>query len=586
MLSRACQRGGAAHDRGRATGTSRVFEGRQLFERCQVFKRCRVLREEPTAREPTAANAGADAVGASFRWGWSGLILLATVLPYLIAYSLTPAGCRYTWILPPYPGDSMAYLAWSRQALDGEWLLRFKYTTLPHDAFLVQPFFLVAGWLGRLTGWDLGVVHLILKSIGVLLFWKVFFDLLRALRVPPREQRVAAVLAGVASGVGALYLKIFGGGAGTAFHPADLWLVDLNVFWSLLWNPLFPWSLALVLLAVRWILQGTETGKRSFWWKGGAATGALALIHPYPVPFLYLFCAVLIAVRLPWREWLRAGVRFYGISGPFAAYVAWRNWSEPILRMHATTGAMKSPSLPDVLLGCGLLAIFAALAVFGLARERSALRRLWPLLLWVGLSLCLAYAPVWFQRKSLFGLQLPLCILAAFGIVSVLRRPIARWLVIGIMATTPAFLVQHELRGMRRVEGVNPYFVSDDLVAALHYLRGETLPETIVFASEEVSSLVPALAGNTVVWGHWAQSVDREAQRARYLSVFDPSSGWSDERRAVEFAKTGIRYVLLDPTLRSFMEGTVPEWLRRDSNVVWRRGAIEIVELTRVPAGS
>ena len=49
----------------------------------------------------------------AFRWGWTALMVLATSLPYLVNFASTPAGYRYTWILPPYPEDSLSYMAWS-----------------------------------------------------------------------------------------------------------------------------------------------------------------------------------------------------------------------------------------------------------------------------------------------------------------------------------------------------------------------------------------------------------------------------------------------------------------------------------------
>ena len=69
------------------------------------------------------------------------MIVVATSLPYVVNWFFTPAGHHYTWIMPPYPEDSLAYLAWSQQAAHGSLLFKLKYTALPHTAFLFQPFF-------------------------------------------------------------------------------------------------------------------------------------------------------------------------------------------------------------------------------------------------------------------------------------------------------------------------------------------------------------------------------------------------------------------------------------------------------------
>jgi len=81
----------------------------------------------------------------AFRWGWTAFMMVATSIPYLVYWLLTPAGFHYTWIMPPYPEDSLGYLAWAQQAAQGSVLFQMKYTALPHAPFLFHPFFLVCG---------------------------------------------------------------------------------------------------------------------------------------------------------------------------------------------------------------------------------------------------------------------------------------------------------------------------------------------------------------------------------------------------------------------------------------------------------
>src|SRR5512135_1909724 len=86
----------------------------------------RTSRRSGDARKSAAPAAG-HVIGPYARLLWCALLLLTT--------------------LPPYPEDSLAYLAWERQAMSGAWLFGMKYTALPHAPFLFQPFFLVVGLL-------------------------------------------------------------------------------------------------------------------------------------------------------------------------------------------------------------------------------------------------------------------------------------------------------------------------------------------------------------------------------------------------------------------------------------------------------
>lgn len=99
-----------------------------------------------------------------FRWGWTIFMVAITTIPYLLNFAATPAGYRYTWILPPYPEDSFGYMVWSQQAARGALLFKVKYTALPQKAFLFHPFFLVCGWLSRLIGGNIGITHLLVKE--------------------------------------------------------------------------------------------------------------------------------------------------------------------------------------------------------------------------------------------------------------------------------------------------------------------------------------------------------------------------------------------------------------------------------------
>src|ERR1039457_297696 len=76
----------------------------------------------------------------AFRWGWTAFVVFATSVPYLLNWLHTPTGFHYTWIIPPYPQDSLGYMAWSQQAAHGSLLFKIKYTALPQSAFLFHPF--------------------------------------------------------------------------------------------------------------------------------------------------------------------------------------------------------------------------------------------------------------------------------------------------------------------------------------------------------------------------------------------------------------------------------------------------------------
>ena len=511
----------------------------------------------------------------AFRWGWLGFMVLATSIPYLWAWWSAPAGSHYTWILPPYPEDSLAYRAWSLQAAQGHWLFQLKYTAIPHAPFLFQPFFLACGWLSAWSSGDVGIVLWLVKMAGVACFLHFFYRYCDFLGLQPFQSIVAAILAGAASGVGGMLAEV-GNAAHWPVPPADLWVVDINVFWSLLWNPLFPWALAVMIFVVHRIDRGTQTGRAADLWIGGIATGVMGLIHPYSVPFLGAAAIGLAVVRQKARAWTSVA-RFCVAAAPFIAYPLWLSSVNPLVARHSVLGAMKTPPLISCLLGFGFLLPLASVGL--VLNQRRFLREHWTMIAWFVLSLIMAWLPFWYQRKFLFGAQLPLCILAAvssdwilltIGTIAMRRRVLAAscLVLLPLLVSTPAYLLRAEAREVRDNAG-GAYFIGDDLWAAMHFLKQNAAPQEVVFATYETSRLIPAFAGNTVVWGHWAMSVDGKERAAWLAKLFDARTSATAEERSQEFWNSGIRYFLADGRMQQWLAQTPTAWPRLESEMVF-----------------
>ena len=498
----------------------------------------------------------------AFRLGWIIFLVLATSVPYLLNFFSAPAGSHYTWIIPPYPEDAFGYMAWTRQAAQDHFLFQLKFTALPHSAFLFHPFFLVAGWLSWLFAGNVGLTLFVLKEIGVVFFLLAFFKYADYLGLNKFQSVVATILVGVSSGLGGL-LVWFGFADPSTNFSGDLWLVDMNTFWCLLWNPLFPYSLALMLLALFWLDRGSRDGRKSDFWLGGAATGILALIHPYSQPLLFAF-AVLITVLRRKASALIFLSRFFSAAIPFVVYVGLVTAFNPLVSRHDSAGEMISPSPATYALGFGLPLLFC---IAGLIVGRNQLtNRCWPVTLWFVLSVALAYLPFWFQRKLIFGAHIPLCIVAAISLDLLLNRfsnprtrgwvtVVAAIIFLPLLVSTPVYLLASQNREVRNnADGY--YYISSDVMDGLHYLKTRTKPDDVVFATVETSRLIPGFVGNTVVWGHWAQTVDLAERQNWITNLFNAHADWTDPNRAREFWSTNIQYIFADgPLKQSVVQG-------------------------------
>jgi hypothetical protein len=519
-----------------------------------------------------------------FRWGWTAFMVLTTSVPYLVFWFYTPAGYRYSWILPPYPEDSFAYMAWSRQAAEGSLLFKLKYTALPHSAFLFHPFFLVCGWISRLFGCDIGIVHWALKAVGVVLFFVAFYRYTDCLGLSRLQSIAASVLVGISSGFGGLWAYL-GLVDRWQIVPADLWMPEMSTYWSLLWNPLFPYSLTLIVLIMFYLDRGTRDARTRDFWRGGFAMGILALIQPYAVPLLFAY-AVIITIARRRTHAMGFLLRLFSASFPFVLYVVLVSILQPLVSRHSGSGEMRSPDLVDYALGFGLPLLICAAGLT--VKPGYWLKRYWQLVLWFLLSLVFAYLPFWFQRKLIFGAQIPLCILAGISVDLLLTRFSSlrsrNWALAGgaiifipLLIATPVYLFRTETREVR-LNADGAYFISNDRLAGLSFLKDRSSPNEVVFATLGTSRLIPAFSGNTVLWGHWAMSVDLEEREQWNARLFDKDSNWQDNQRSSDFWGTGIQYIFADGNLRKSIEHNPYMWqvILSDADRVFANNSVVI----------
>ncbi len=521
----------------------------------------------------------------AFRLAWTAIVVAATSLPYLLNWFATPAGYHYTWIIPPYPEDSFGYMAWAQQAAHGAWLFTIKYTALPHEAFLFHPFFLFSGWMSALFSGNIGVVFLVMKAIGVVLFFVAFYAYVDFLGLDPIQSTAASVLVGVSSGLGGILA--FLGLVSRSLAP-DVWLPDMSTYWSLLWNALFPFSLTLMLLSIYWLDRGTREARSSDLWLAGLATGVMALIHPYSLPLLFALAVVVTVIR---RRANAFGYlcRYFALALPFVTYVTVVSQINPLVARHSALGEMKSPSLVAYVLGFGLPLFFCLAAL--IAKWTPLFKRYYQLVLWFFLSVVFAYLPFWFQRKLVFGAHVPLCILDGIAFAMLLgwcsRSTTRTWVVIiaaviglPLLVATPIYLFDSQ-RKKARANADGAYYLSNEKIEGLRFLNTHSDPNDVVFATIATSRLIPAFAGNTVVWGHWAMSIDLKERRAWLGDLLKTRSNWDDENRSREFWGTGIQYIFADGEIKQALETYPFMWrvilkeaekvFENDSVVIYRR---------------
>jgi len=519
------------------------------------------------------------------RWAVGAAIGLMAVLslPYALAWVSTPADgvfMGHIW----NPDDPCVYMAWARQAADGRLLLQDLFTTETQDGRYTNLFFLVIGWISRLSGLSIGAVYAGSRFVcGVALLYTTYlaaaaFSRRRAVR------RLALYLVATASGLGWLFRLAdmawpgflggvacvdiaYTGGQGDAITLA---MPELVPTMSLLLHPHFALSMSLLLVTVVWGWRALSGGGRRDSVMAGVAALLLGNVHTYDVIPAALTLLVLAALawtrdRARWRQVVSSLATIALLALPPVAYQAFVFQTDPVFRQKALT-VTASPSVLSYMVSMGLPLLAAVAASISAVRRR---RRHWyPLVTWAAVACAIPFMPgLSFQRKMVEGAYLPLCILAAWIVaeraIPALQRRLpgrrrarlqaaTRLVALVTVAACLPSLVVFTQRALSTVADNNrsrhlpPYYMARDDVACMAWMGGSEgsriTPDAVVLLSPLSAAYLPGVAGCKIYAGHWSETLDYPRKVAEVAAVLSGRVSGDEARRLVE--SSGARWLL------------------------------------------
>lgn len=517
-----------------------------------------------------------------------------TLLPYLLGYALSTKDNHYIWLSAANSADFNTYLAWMKQAQDGNLLFKLKYTTEPHASVVFHPLFLALGFLSRGTGLSLIFIsHLARILFGFLLLYSAYLFIAYFLRERARR-RTAFFLVCFSSGFGGFLLagktffsfiplcalkrdftwscfqsasmhtaqQVFQIAGLNENAPLDLWVPEAVTAWSLYGMFLHPLSQAMLLLSFLFFLYFTRTVSRKHALLSALCLFFLFFTHAYDVLIAYPVMALYALYVLFLSGTVKNKTRFLSGTGMVflfsllpILYQAWVVKNNPVFSMWAQNPRL-SPSLINALLGFGFPLLFS-LAAFCRTHRENIKENFSFLFLWCGLVFVLLYIPVSFQRRLAEGVHIPFCALASYGMHDFFERIRAKKesrgksfdkqkairIVLILASFTNICVFTSELKST--ATSSFPYFLPAQTDQAFQFLNRHTNKNDVVISSYAVGNFIPARSGNTVYLGHYDQTI-HAARKQKDVSLFygkNTSCAW---RRAF-LKKHRIRYVFFSP---------------------------------------
>jgi hypothetical protein len=483
--------------------------------------------------------------------GWIAALLIIVAAPIVDGYLQAKPGTQFSGFVGMYHNDYNSYLAWIRQAADGHALFRILFTAEPHARHFFHPLFWGMGLATRITGAPLIAVWYGLHAVGcVFMIWGAY-----AFGARFTDDRTTRALA--------LALTTTASGFGWLTRPAadtpwveraiDLWMPEANLFQSTVTSFFtLPIALGLMLWSMIWALRYFESGRLRDALIGGGFALALVTVHQYDVVTLFAVLGVwtLLSGRKRWPGMLLLAA----VPLPYMAYSAALMLWDPVLSQVSWT--MPVPTIKAHLMGWGL-PLLAALAALSMPRVRRDYRNVRLLAGWLVINVALLVLPIEFRRKLIWGLYVPICLLAAMGAVTVGRtllgglRPRLRRLALGaagaalvVLSAWGSATFYAGLFERNRQSRIGDY-LPDSYLEALAWLDDNARDGEVVLATPGIAALVPGRTGNVVFWGHWAQTIDPDAKQRFLLSIFsDPSADPHDVLRILQ--RNRVRYIVAD----------------------------------------
>ena len=504
-----------------------------------------------------------------WRWvlAWSWWPLLLTSFPYLLAAALATDERAFGGFVYAVE-DGYSYLAKMRLGAEGAWLFRIAYTPEPHHWALFFPFHILLGKVARLLpGGDLTTCmvwtyHGARLVCGLLLLLMVY-RFLAAFTERIVVRRWAWLLVTWSGGLGWL-LVVLGQPGWLGSMPLDFILPEGFTFLVLYGFPHIALARALLLVGMVGMLHAWGWGRLRSDLRSALGSGLAWLTMGLIVPF---YVAVAWAVlggawvvwavrrrRIPWRALWMAALAM-AVSAPIVLYSAWMFTVDPVYQVWGTQNRILSPHPLHYLVAYGVPLAWAAVSLRDVWRDAGPG---WWALAWVGVVPLLVYLPINIQRRLVEGVQVPLSLLAAWGMVRVresLRRMPQGWMaaVLVTLSLTNVLLIGGNCLALRGLPA--PIYRDVEEIAALDWLAGEVDFDDVVLTAYETGNYLPARVAARAFVGHGPESVHAEEKKALVARFFSETSETVDRTvddrwRQRLLREYGVDYVFWGPAER------------------------------------
>lgn len=517
--------------------------------------------------------------------------LTLAALPYICGYLLTPRGSTFLGQIFSID-DYFVYLSWTKQAADGHFWIRNLFTTDPQGALQFNIFFLLAGKLIQLTGQSPETVLQALRFLMAAGTLRVVYALCKLCAPDDIVARVTAFgFAALGSGIGWLY-EIKNPDLTLVFPSADSNQPEALTFTSTYYAALTGLGTMLIAASMYCLLKTAIERRTHYAVIAGLCLLILGNAHTYDVIHvaaawsLFLIAYFAVGRRIDWPLLSRSALAGV-IALPSAIdqyYVLHHN---SVFYQRALEATTLTPGIVSYVIGYGLVLILAIVGLRSKALPElrtvdnsstsQAITSL-ALICWSVAGLTIIYAiRLAFQRKLIMGEDIPLSILAGFGVSALTQnlkssaRTAVATLFVAMTLPSTLLFVARDLTTLSRAHSLlgsigSPYLSTTER-DTIDWIDAHTKATDAFIAPPRLALLIPGFADRAVWAGHWGEtprSADKIGRLSNFCAVYA-----TDASRIRLLRSSMAEYFCYpnDPTHQSLAEMTPAGLTRRYADI-------------------
>ncbi|OGY42271.1 MAG: hypothetical protein A2Y67_04445 [Candidatus Buchananbacteria bacterium RBG_13_39_9] len=529
----------------------------------------------------------------------SAVLIIITTIPFLYGYLNAPPGHFFYGYHSLTPGDFPVYFSYINQIKAGAFSLKNYFTSESQTSSIFNIFWLIIGSLARLFNLPASFAFQIVRILLIPVFCLTFYIFASYFFQEKIKRKITMIFAAFCSGLGAYFVvsldKLFPVDQFNDNYkwPIDLWVPESNIFLSLYHSPLLIASLICLICFFLLMLLAWENNKYQY----SLVAGLIGLIwfnfHPYYAPYSYIILFIFLLILL-WRQkkikYLYHYLLAVCLSLPAVFYHYYKIKTDYMVGLRAMQNQTKSPEFFYILIGFGFLFLLALLGICKLFKDKEIFKneKMQFLLIWLGTVFALLYAPIFFQRRFLEGLQLPMIFLALIGLYylkELLEQRakklfnffrsniiIALYLFLILFCLTNIFNLTRDFYYFSKRFDI--FYLPNEFITSLNWLAADNKENKIILTSQFTGNLIPGLVNQRVYLGHGDETLDFANKQVQVNNFLSNNLNAEQEKTLIK--ANNIGYLFLTDLERRFYQAEDKKYWQE----VLQEGEIEIYKFS------